>query len=70
MPGDDHTAATGPLLIIVAVADGQSSLLVGVLQDVCVLVLADASEEDYRVRWEQILGGRTISYTNLITLMA
>lgn len=55
MSCDDDTAPTSGHLFIVQVADGKPSLLVGILQDIGVLVLSDATEEDDRVGWEEVL---------------
>lgn len=53
--GDDHTTSARRLLLVIAVVDLQTGLLVGFLQDFRVLVLTDAADEDDRVGWEQVL---------------
>lgn len=55
MSGDDHTTSARRLLLVIAVVDLQTGLLVGFLQDFRVLVLTDAADEDDRVGWEQVL---------------
>ena len=47
--GDDDSAATRRVLLIVAVADLKTGLFVGILEDIGILVLADASKKDDRV---------------------
>lgn len=52
---DDNTAAAGGLLVVDPVSDGEAGLLVGLLQDVGILVLADAAEVDDGIGGEQVL---------------
>lgn len=54
--GDDDTAATSGLLLIVAVDSAETDLGVGLDQLLGVLVLADTSNEDDRVGGEDVLG--------------
>lgn len=53
---DNNTAAAGLLLWIDAVFDTKTCLLVGLLQDVGILVIADAAKVDDGVVWKDILG--------------
>lgn len=55
--GDDDTATARGLLLIVAVLDAEANLLDGLLQDIGVLVLADAANVDGRVGREDVLLG-------------
>ena len=52
---NDDTTSSGWLLLIVPVANSKTSLLVGILEDLGVLVVADTPKEDYRVWLEQVL---------------
>jgi hypothetical protein len=54
--GDDDTAATGGLLVVVAVDGAETDLLVGLDQLLGVLVLADTSNKDNRVGGKDVLG--------------
>ena len=54
--GDDDTAATGGLLVVVAVDGAEADLLVGLDQLLGVLVLANASNKDDRVGGKDVLG--------------
>ena len=53
---DDDTAATGRLLLIIAVFDGQAGFGRALLERLGVLVLADATNVDDRVEREDVLG--------------
>lgn len=44
---NNHTATTGRFLLIDMVSNGKTGLLVGILEDIGVLVLSDGAEEDY-----------------------
>ena len=73
--GDDDTAATGGLLVVVAVDGAETDLLVGLDQLLGVLVLANASNKDNRVGGEDVLGtsggvlgGTTGVQVNLVVL--
>lgn len=55
MACDHHTASASRLLLIVAVLDTQTCLLVGLLQDVGVFVLAYTADKDDRIGWEEVL---------------
>lgn len=52
---NDDTTSTGWLLLVVTISDSKASLLVCVLQNICILVLANAAKEDHRVGLEQVL---------------
>lgn len=52
---DNDTASASWLLLVIAVLDCQTGFLVCLHQDVGILVLSDAAEEDYLVRRKQIL---------------
>lgn len=53
---NNDTAAAGLLLWIDTVLDTKTGLLVGLLQDVGILVVTDAAKVDDGVVWEDILG--------------
>lgn len=52
---DDDTTSAGGLLGVVEVVDIKASLLVGGLEGLGVLVLADTSKVDDRLGWEDVL---------------
>ena len=61
----DHDAApAGRLRLVVAVVDLQPGLLVGVLQDLRVLVFAHAADEDDRVGREHVLSANSCQLTH------
>lgn len=53
--GDDDTTTSSWLLFVISVANSESGLLVGVLENFGVFVVADAAEEDYGIGLEQVL---------------
>lgn len=59
VPGDNDSASSRWLLLVVAVLDSESCLLVRLLEDIRVLVLTDTAEKDYRVRLQKVLSNKT-----------
>lgn len=67
MSRDDDTASAGGLLRVVEVAGSETGLLVGGEESLGILVLADTSKVDDRVRWKDVLEHFT-SVSNLLAL--
>jgi hypothetical protein len=53
--GDNDTAAAGRRLVVVAVFGADASFGADVLEDLAVLVFADAADVDCGIRWENVL---------------
>lgn len=52
---DDDTTSSSRFLLVVPVANSETSLLVGVLKDFGVFIVTDTSEENYGVWLKQVL---------------
>lgn len=55
MPCDDDATSSSGLLLVVEVTNGQTGLLVGGLECLGVLVLADTTKVDHRIGGENVL---------------
>lgn len=65
---DDDTTSTGWLLLVVTISDSKASLLVCILQNICILVLANAAEEDHGVGLKQVLRAEAIVSLKIVDI--